>query len=315
MKRRLKNDFANICELAFKMTAKGRQAIDRKEAQISLSKDGSDDPTLGLVTIDAMAKLLNIVDFYTYLHLTFQGYLAAIHIANLEISKQNEVIVQFKDDPKFVVVWKFLCGMRNFSNRKDLLKNLLSSENMDTLTKVICAYESQQVQTCSLILQSHSLSFKNCIFSCSDFQAISYVMTNTTNVLTKLIFKDCKLDEDGVNLLLINLTDDIFMKISYLGFHKRNCTIPQFELLNKLLTKLTALNSLNLDKTDMGAVGIKELTRGIELPSLHFLKIHMPFKQSLEELLWSSPLQKLAVSSNNINEVHFSCTKSKTHHE
>ena len=312
LKGRLKDDFANICELAFKMTAKGRQAIDRKEAHVSLSKDGSDDPTLGLVTIDAVAKLLNIVDFYTYLHLTFQEYLAAIHIANLEISKQNEVIVQFKDNPKFVVVWKFLCGMLNFSYRIDLLNCLLSSKIMDTLNKVICAYESQQVQPCSLILQSHSLSFKNCIFSCSDFQAISYVMTNTTNVLTKLMFKDCKLDEDGVNLLLNNLTDAIFMRISHLGFHKRNCTIPQFKLLNKLLTKLTALKSLNLDKTDMGVVGITELTCGIELPSLHFLKVYMPVKLPVMKLCL---LEKLAFSSNNINEVHFSCTKSKRHPE
>ena len=312
LKGRLKDDFANICELAYKMTTEGRQAIDRKEAHVSLSKDGSDDPTLGLVTIDAVAKLLNIEDFYTYLHLTFQEYLAAIHIANLEISEQNEVVLTHKDDSKFLVVWKFLCGTLNFNNRIDILNCLLSSKNMNTLTKVICAYESQQVQPCSLILQSHSLSFENCIFSCSDFQAISYVMTNTTNALTQLIFEDCKLNEDGINLLLNNLTNDIFMKISHLGFHKRNCTIPQFKLLNKLLAKLTALNSLNLDKTATGAVGIKELTRGIQLPSLHFLKIHMPFKQSLSKSCSTqSALLKLFSSCNNINEVHFSCTKSK----
>ena len=75
-----------------KMTAKRRQAIDRKEAQVSLSKDQSDDPTLSLVSKDAMAKLLNIEVFYTYLHLTFQEYLIANHIVNLEISEQNEVI-------------------------------------------------------------------------------------------------------------------------------------------------------------------------------------------------------------------------------
>ena len=307
LKGHLKDDFANICEIAFKMTAKGRQAIDRKEAQVSLSKDRSDDPTLGLVTIDAMAKLLNIEDFYTYLHLTFQEYLAAIHIVNLEISEQNEVILRYKNDPKFLVVWKFLCGTLNFGNRIYLLKSLLSSKNMDTLTKVICAYESQQAHVCSLILQSHSLSFKSCIFSCSDFQAISYVITNSISTLTKLAFKDCKLDEDGVNLLLNNLTNEVFKKIRHLGFHNKKSMIPQFKLLNKLLTKLTALNSLNLDKTDMGVPEITELTRGIELPSLNFLKIYMPFNLSCEQ----DTFQKLAFSSNSIEEVHFSCTKSR----
>ena len=303
----LKDDLANICELAFKMTAKGRQAIDRKEAHVSLSKDGSDEPTLGLVTIDAMAKLLNIEDFYTYLHLTFQEYLAAIHIVNLEISEQNEVILRYKNDPKFFVVWKFLCGTLNFGNRIYLLKSLLSSKNLDTLTKVICAYESQQAHACSLILQSHSLSFKSCIFSCSDFQAIGYVITNSTSTLTKLVFKDCKLDKQGVNLLLNYLTNETFKKIRHLGFHKRNCTIPQFKLLNKLLTKLTALNSLNLDKTDMGGLEITELTRGIELPSLHFLKIYMPFNL----VCGQDTFQKLAFSSSSIDEVHFSCTISR----
>ena len=313
LKGRLKDDFANICELAYKMTTEGRQAIDKKEAQVSLSKDGSDEPTLGLVTVDVVAKLLKIEDFYTYLHLTFQEYLAAIHIANLGISEQNEVIVRYKDDPKFLVVWKFLCGTLNFGNRVNLLNCLLSSKNMDTLTKVICAFESQQVQTCSIILQSHVLSFEDCIFSCSDFEAISYVVANSTCVLTKLIFEECKLDEDGINLFLNYLTDEYFMKISYLGFHKRKCLMHQFQLLNKLLTKFKLLKSLNLANTDMGAFKLQQLTYGIELPNLQFLKIHMPI--NMVHIHSEARLQMLTFASNSLYEVHFSCTKSKSYPE
>lgn len=67
--------FDKICELAFKMTVNSEQVIERKDTDPKLSDQyGSDNPCLGLVTVDSAAKLYKIQDFYTFLHLTFQEH-------------------------------------------------------------------------------------------------------------------------------------------------------------------------------------------------------------------------------------------------
>ena len=227
--------FNKICELAFKMTLDSKQAIFQKDTSVLLSSGSSDSPLLGLVTIDCTANLFNIEDFYTYHHLTFQEYLTAVHITWLDEDQQLKVIEKYNDSPQFLMVWRFFCGTVEFSDRNSQVEKLLSSVAMDTTQKVMCGLESQQQIVCDYILQSNSLFFKDKIFSTSDFLGISYVIIHSVNVLTKLEFDECKLDEEGVSLLVEHLTSDHFKTVKYLGYHKRNCTIAQFKILSKLL--------------------------------------------------------------------------------
>ena len=147
----------------------------------------------------------------------------------------------------------------------------------------MCGFESQQQVVCDCILQSNSLFFKDHIFSTSDFLGISYVISHSVNVLTKLELDECKLDEEGVSLLVEQLTSDHFKTVKYLGYHKRNCTIAQFKILSKLLRNFLLLESLNLKRTELGVNGVMELTRGVDLKCLRILKVHMPLKQAKSE--------------------------------
>ena len=299
--------FDKICELAYRMTIDSKQSIFQKETNILLSLRSSDGPSLGLVTIDRIAKLFNIEDFYTYHHLTFQEYLAAIHIAGLDNDQQLEVIEKYKNRSELLIVWRFFCGTIEFSNRNSQVEKLLSSVAMDTSQKVMCGFESQQQVVCDCILQSNSLFFKDHIFSTSDFLGISYVIIHSVNVLTKLEFDECKLDEEGVSLLVEHLTSDHFKTVKYLGYHKRNCTIAQFKILNKLLRNFLLLESLNLKRTELGVNGVMELTRAVDLKCLRLLKVHLPLKQAKPE---NKILQNLRFASTELNKVQFDCTKS-----
>ena len=302
----LKSCFNKICELAYIMTVDSKQAIHQRDADISLSSKGSDGPSLNLVTIDCSAKLFNIEDFYTFLHLTFQEYLAAVHIAGLDDYQQLEIIDLYKNKPEFLMVWRFFCGTVKFVHRELQIKRLLSSSSMDTCGKVMCGFESQQQVVCDLILENNTLSFKDQSFRTSDFLAISYVILNSDNNLTKLVFDECMLDEEGIILLIEQLSSDYFERVNYLGHHKKSCTVVQLKVLNKLLRKLQSLQSLNLERTELGSNGITELTADIKLPYLRFLKVNMPM-----QIVKSESLEKLKFVSNELEQVEFDCSKSK----
>ena len=47
-----------------------------------------------------------------------------------------------------------------------------------------------------------------------------------------------------------------------------------------LLSKLTILETLDLQGTELGVLGVKRLTVGVELPNLLTLKLQVPLKTS-----------------------------------
>ena len=63
------------------MTIESKQIVRSHDIgiQLSLNDRHCDEHTLGLVTIDYTAQLTGIDDTYTFLHLTFQEFLAAYY--------------------------------------------------------------------------------------------------------------------------------------------------------------------------------------------------------------------------------------------
>ena len=284
-----KEIFCKICELAFEKTAASRQVLRKSEIP-HFSDISSGSESMGLITVDEMASLCGFENLYTFLHLTFQEYLAAYHISKLEEEKQLEVITQYSQKKHMTVVWKFYCGLVNFNEQDDRLKNILSFE--DDLFNVHCAFESQQTVTCDSIVmaqESGTLSFNSHFLTPSDSTAIGYVVKNAKSLVEKVVLNRCKLSKEGIKALIDEAGDKI-SSIKALSFHRKDCLMEQFKLLNTCLHSMESLEVLDISHTNLGKKKMKLLTENLTLPNLQTLKLSSSMlRNNLKSLVFGSP--------------------------
>ncbi len=281
-----KDYFGKICELAFRMTVNSEQVFERKDTDPKLSDQyGSDGPSLGLVTVDSAANLYKIQDFYTFLHLTFQEYLAAYHLFSQPEDQQLNIIDQHKDNAAMLVVFKFYCGLMGQQTQTfhKQVQIIFSSEHADALYKVHCAFESQQPVVCGAVIdcrgQQSCLSFKKKIFTPSDYNAISYVISEATHPTLALEFYSCRLQESGVEHL-ITTSNHRLQEVTTLLYHSSTLVIDQFSILNYLLRRMPLLQVLDLSRTALSPNAINKLTENLKLFKLKCLLIQLPLQHT-----------------------------------
>ena len=274
-----KEYFSNICKLAFDMIVKSKQVMLQSQTKFPLTPSDSEKSSLGLLTIDSTAQLFGVKDLYAFLHLTFQEYLAAFYLSQLD--SESEVIRKTKElKVNLRMVWKFYSGIVQFDKDSLILRSLMSDSKTDMLYKVQCAFESQQQIACDMLLElseeSNSLCFSKNNFIPTDFLAMSYVMETSHNEVTKLLFKQCNLDAEGIDLFLNKVSTGKLYNIRYVGFNKKNCTVSEFKLVFKILEKFQkSIVTLDLKSVDIYRPGIAKLLEGLEFSNLRTLKISL----------------------------------------
>ena len=208
--RREKITFDKVCKLAFNATINSKQVFTSADIKSILPDTDStharnDVSDLGLIVTDHYFMRFGFDDTYTFLHLTFQEYLAAVYIAGLRGTERKDIIQKYKHARNLSIVWRFLCGMMDFSctNTMETFENLMNAAQ-DELLKIHCCYETQHSSPCHYVINAFNrqLEFISRNFTPSDCTAIGYTINRSDCYLT---FERCNFSSEGALTLLQQL--------------------------------------------------------------------------------------------------------------
>ena len=296
--------FRSLCKLAFDMIMNSQQVVSQSDAQVSLSDATSS--VLGLLTVEHTSRYYGLEHLYTFHHLTFQEFLAAFHIAGLEVQKQVNVFtgVTYIMIDKHNVK-KFYCGLSGLGQDtnlqiEDILRELgffRDEIGRELIYFVQCAFESQLVEFCDCVVGNGSLHFYDTHITPSDFTALGYVISTASKQVCKLSLERCTWDNDGVMAFSSVVTRS--------KLHSLKCLeVPaylseDYKAINALLCLLPCLEELSLHKK-LKESDVHCLTKDVQFPKLRILNIQLPLAPCSHP---EEVLKLLTFGSHNIKKV------------
>ena len=277
-----KLQFSSICKLAFEMTINSQQVVSKREAQKYLY---TTEGFFSLLTVEHISeRLYTVEEVYTFHHLTFQEYLAALHIASLSAEEQIHVISidqwrKYNDILRNVK--KFYCGIVQYTeikvcgNCEDFLLNLLGNTKDSFMFGIHCAFESQQIEFCNYAISDCSVSLNHSVKSSSDYAALGYVMSTSSTNVTKLVYGGIGISKDDVSAFLSSVSESALMHITEfrLDNYWRDVN-EECEAINCLLSILPSIQKLIFSNFFLSKSEVVSLTKNIVLPNLDVLKIY-----------------------------------------
>ena len=207
--RELLELFKNICRLAFEMTVESVQIFSRERigdvfggyVQIA---------SLGLVTVDKQFVESGLEETYSFLHLTFQEFLAAYYITGLPDEEQLRLFREQCEHKHMNVVMKFYCGLTKLNGDApaEVFKTMIGHSNANLLHLLQCTSESRNSKSCCDLVSSRDGTLTVCDESItpSDCAALAFCVNSTSTVLTKIELSACHLDEEEYEVLSSEIT-------------------------------------------------------------------------------------------------------------
>ena len=207
--------FCGICELALNATVNQKQAFTHEEVNefVSLESGCQTEKSLGLITVDRQLMLYGPTNTYSFLHLTFQEFLAACHLTTLNREKQYQLVSRYHDKVHMHVVCKFLCGLTKFESDSDLklYESIITGAPPCTLHHLHCTYESQsEVTSQSLVSTCNKmLSLTKATINPSDCSSIVFIIANAGVYIQEMKLEYCTIDREGFETLAKLTSSDL----------------------------------------------------------------------------------------------------------
>ncbi len=240
--------FKQICQLAFEKTVSSKQVLHQDEVSTYFHVRRGIDISLGLITIDRTAGLYGFKNIYTFLHLTFQEYLAAYHISTLSDEEQTKLIQQHGHKSHMLVVWKFYCGLVKIKPFQDKFKSILQETKGNTVFHIQCTYESQQQIVCAQLLKmiQYNIQITDKYLSTPDFTALGYVADKSV-LPVKLALSNCNINVEAVTSLLSELRPGVDHLLQGLHIVTKSIDSTELTCIKKLLSNMGALKYLHIE--------------------------------------------------------------------
>ena len=195
--------FFKICEVALHATEKKKQGFLHKEVKdffpLKCSESGM-DKSLGLITIDHQVMRHGSVNTYSYLHLTFQEFLAAYYLTTLDIEEQYQRVSNYHKKTHMHVVCKFFCGLMKLRTDGALkcFQSIISGAPPCTLLHLHCTYESQSEVACHNLVSTCNgvLCLKKENVNSYDCTAIQFILASTGVQVEELNLESCHIGQE-----------------------------------------------------------------------------------------------------------------------
>ena len=240
-----KNRYLEVCKLAFRMTLSTKQVMRQAEIK-SLLATIEEKELFGLITVDNIATICGFQDVYTFLHLTFQEFLAAYYISSLKEKEQMEIIEQHGKVMQMKQVWKFYCGLVDLDASGSKFKTVVTQAQHGALHKIQCSFESQQPNTCDHVIEENCLQFVDSFLTPSDFTAIAFVISNAhQQCVLKVVLDKCTFGLEGVKILASKGNARLSL-ITTLCYHGHRCANSQLVTLVNLACSLSGLKVIDV---------------------------------------------------------------------
>lgn len=213
--------FKQVCKLAFMATVKQKQIFTGREikklAHLPEVPRKRDFDSVGLLTVDRMIAESSLpTKTFSFLHLTHQEFLAAVHLVDhLSDTEQLTAIQELAGEVHMWVVWKFYCGMcaiNSKANEESLHTNSAYRQSFDAiiaanvnarlaiLNMIHCAFESQHQVSCSalLALLNGVVNLQDIALNPSDCSALGFALSQAHQEVKQIDFSYCHLGPAGI---------------------------------------------------------------------------------------------------------------------
>ena len=156
------------------------QAHDLSKAGIEIEVDETFDGYGLLHSFPCYAGAVYEINYH-FQHLTVQEYMAAYHFSTLCQENQIEIMEEFREDPQFEVVLKFVSGITRLNDRslQDFVIDKSKKEsNKHQVLLLHCLLEAQNVSLISRAAKwlDHQLDLSNLFLSPTDLLAIAHLI-------------------------------------------------------------------------------------------------------------------------------------------